>query len=66
MECVSKINEYAISGGAMPFLRHKARLSTAAKPSGLFLELTKNPLELADCSTRDTLYIDADILSRCI
>ena len=31
------------------FLRHKVRLS-AAKPSDLFLELTKNPLELTDCS----------------
>ena len=49
LECVSKIPEYAISGVAPPFLRHKARLS-AAKPSDLFLELTKNPLELADCS----------------
>ena len=49
LECVSKIPEYAISGVAAPFLRHKARLS-AAKPSDLFLELTKNPLELADCS----------------
>ena len=49
LECVSKIPEYAISGGAVPFLRHKARLS-AAKPSDLFLELTENPLELADCS----------------
>ena len=49
LECVSKIPEYAISGVAAPFLRHKARLS-AAKPSGLFLELTQNPLELADCS----------------
>ena len=48
LECVSKIPEYAISGVAPPFLRHKARLS-AAKPSDLFLELTKNPLELADC-----------------
>ena len=48
LECVSKIPEYAISGGAPPFLRHKARLSTA-KPSGFFLELTKNPLELVDC-----------------
>ena len=48
LECVSKIPEYAISGVAVPFLRHKARLS-AAKPSDLFLELTKNPLELADC-----------------
>ena len=47
LECVSKIPEYAISGVAAPFLRHKARLS-AAKPSGLFLELTQNPLELAD------------------
>ena len=47
LECVSKIPEYAISGVAPPFLRHKARLS-AAKPSDLFLELTKNPLELAD------------------
>ena len=47
LECVSKIPEYAISGVAAPFLRHKARLS-AAKPSGFFLELTKNPLELAD------------------
>ena len=47
LECVSKIPEYAISGVAAPFLRHKARLS-AAKPSDLFLELTKNPLELAD------------------
>ena len=36
-------------GGAVPFLRHKVRLS-AAKPSGFFLELTQNPLELADCS----------------
>ena len=34
LECVSKIPEYAISGGAVPFLRHKARLSTA-KPSGV-------------------------------
>ena len=49
LEYVSKIHEYAISGVAAPFLRHKARLS-AAKPSDLFLELTKNPLELADCS----------------
>ena len=49
LECVSKILEYAISGVAAPFLRHKARLS-AAKPSGFFLELTQNPLELADCS----------------
>ena len=48
LECVSKIPEYAIPGVAAPFLRHKARLS-AAKPSDLFLELTKNPLELADC-----------------
>ena len=48
LECVSKIPECAISGVAAPFLRHKARLS-AAKPSDLFLELTKNPLELADC-----------------
>ena len=48
LECVSKIPEYATSGGAVPFLRHKARLS-AVKPSDLFLELTKNPLELADC-----------------
>ena len=48
LECVSKIPEYAISGVAEPFLRHKARLS-AAKPSGFFLELTQNPLELADC-----------------
>ena len=47
LECVSKILEYAISGGTASFLRHKARLS-AAKPSDLFLELT-NPLELADC-----------------
>ena len=47
LECVSKIPEYAISGGAVPFLRHKARLN-AAKPSDFFLELTKNPLELAD------------------
>ena len=47
LECVSKIPEYAISGVAAPFLRHKARLS-AAKPSGFFLELTQNPLELAD------------------
>ena len=45
LECVSKIPEYAISGVAVPFLRHKARLS-AAKPSGLFLELTQNLLEL--------------------
>ena len=49
LECVSKIPEYAISGGAVPFLRHKARLS-AAKPSGFFLELTQNPFELSDCS----------------
>ena len=49
LECVSKIPEYAISGVAPPFLRHKARLS-AAKPSDLFLELTKNPLGSADCS----------------
>ena len=49
LECVSKIPEYAITGVAAPFLRHKARLS-AAKPSDLFLELTKNPLKLADCS----------------
>ena len=49
LKCVSKILEYAISGGAAPFLRHKARLS-AAKPSGFFLELTQNPLELANCS----------------
>ena len=47
LECVSKIPEYAISGVAAPFLRHKARLS-AAKPSGFFLELTQNPLELAN------------------
>ena len=40
LECVSKIPEYAISGVAAPFLRHKARLS-AAKPSDLFLELTE-------------------------
>ena len=39
LECVSKISEYAISGGAPPFLRHKARLS-AAKLSDFFLELT--------------------------
>ena len=49
LECVSKIPEYAISGAAAPFLRHKARLS-AAKPSDLFLELTQNPLGSADCS----------------
>ena len=49
LERVSKIPEYAISGVAAPFLRHKARLS-AAKPSGFFLELTQNPLELANCS----------------
>ena len=49
LECVSKIPEYAILGGAAPFLRHKARLS-AAKPSGFFLELTQNPLGSADCS----------------
>ena len=49
LECVSKIPEYAISGGAEPFLRHKARLS-AAKPSDLFLELTQNPLGSANCS----------------
>ena len=49
LECVSKIPEYAISGVAAPFLRHKARLS-AAKPSGFFLELTQNPLGSADCS----------------
>ena len=49
IECVSKIPEYAISSVAAPFLRHKARLS-AAKPSDFFLELTKNPLEPADCS----------------
>ena len=49
LEYASKIPEYAISGVAAPFLRHKARLS-AAKPSGFFLELTQNPLELADCS----------------
>ena len=49
LECVSKIPEYAISGGAAPFLRHKARLS-AAKPSGFFLELAQNPLGSADCS----------------
>ena len=49
LECVSKIPEYAISGVAAPFLRHKARLS-AAKLSGFFLELTQNPLELANCS----------------
>ena len=54
LERVSKIPEYAISGGAPPFLRHKARLS-AAKPSDFFLELTKNPLEPADCSAWDTL-----------
>ena len=36
-------------GVAAPFLRHKARLSTA-KPLDLFLELTKNPLGSADCS----------------
>ena len=48
LECVSKIPEYAISGVAAPFLRHKARLS-AAKPSDFFLELTKNPLEPSDC-----------------
>ena len=29
LECVSKIPEYAISGVAAPFLRHKARLSAA-------------------------------------
>ena len=49
LECVSKIPEYAISGVAAPFLRHKARLS-AVKPSVLLLELTQNLLELADCS----------------
>ena len=49
LECVSKIPEYAISGVAEPFLRHKARLS-AAKPSDFFLELTQNLLELADFS----------------
>ena len=49
LECVSKIPEYAISDGAAPLLRHKARLS-AAKPSGFFLELTQNPLGSADCS----------------
>ena len=54
LECVSKIPEYAISGVAAPFLRHKARLS-AAKPLGFFLELTQNPLELANCSACDTL-----------
>ena len=48
LECVSKIPEYAIAGIAPPFLRPKARLS-AAKPSGFFLELTKNPPEPADC-----------------
>ena len=48
-ESVSKIPEYAVSGGAVPFLRHKARLS-AAKPSGFFLELTQNPLGSANCS----------------
>ena len=48
LECVSKIPEYAISGVAEPFLRHKARLS-AAKLSDFFLELTKNPLGSADC-----------------
>ena len=48
LECVSKIQEYAILGIAPPFLRHKARFS-AAKPSDLFLELTKNPLGSADC-----------------
>ena len=54
LERVSKIPEYAISGGAAPFLRHKARLS-AAKPSGFFLELTQNPLGSANCSDGDTL-----------
>ena len=49
LECVSKIPEYAISGVAEPFLRHKARLS-AAKLSCFFLELTQNPLELANFS----------------
>ena len=48
LESVSKIPEYAVSGGAVPFLRHKARLS-AAKPSDFFLELTQNPLGSADC-----------------
>ena len=48
LACVTKIHEYAISGGAVPFLHHKARLN-AAKPSDLFLELTQNQLELADC-----------------
>ena len=48
LECVSKIPEYAISGVAAPFLRHKARLSVA-KPLDLFIEMTKNPLGSADC-----------------
>ena len=48
LESVSKIPEYAISGGVVPFLRQKARLS-AAKPSDFFLELTQNLLEPADC-----------------
>lgn len=48
LECVSKIPECAISGGAEQFLRHKARPS-AAKRSGFFLELTQSPLEPADC-----------------
>ena len=48
LECVSKIPEYAISASFAPFLRHKARLSTA-KPSDFFLELTKNPIEPSDC-----------------
>ena len=49
LERVSKIPEYAVSGVAAPFLRHKARLS-AVKPSDFFLELTQNPLEPANCS----------------
>ena len=48
LECVSKIPEYAISGGAAQFLRHKARPS-AAKRSCFFLEVHSNlrtvPLE---------------------
>ena len=48
LEYVSKIPESTISGGATPFLRHKARLGASVKPSGLFLELAKNPLELED------------------
>ena len=47
LERVSKIPEYAISASLRHFCVINPRLS-AAKPSDLFLELTKNPLELAD------------------